>query len=88
MSAVSLMQDIVGLNKSLLLCGVSKKAWYYTASPRDIPPDAQLQDAILDISSSRPTYGTRRMAAQASRVLEGTIWCLLTISDPELNIRA
>ena len=30
---------------------------------------AQLQDAILDIISSRPTYGIRRMAAQASRVL-------------------
>ena len=69
MSAVSIMHDIIGLNKSLRLCGVSKKAWYYTASPRDIPPDPQVQDAILNISSSRPTYGTRRMAAQVSRVL-------------------
>ncbi len=69
MSAVSIMHDIIGLNKSLRLCGVSKKAWYYTASPRDIPPDPQVQDAILNISSSRSTYGTRRMAAQVSRVL-------------------
>ena len=31
MKAVRTMHGTVSLNKALLLCGVSKKAWYYTA---------------------------------------------------------
>ena len=69
MSSVRMIQDILGLNRSLELCGVSKKAWYYTPMPRHIQPDPAVQKAVIDIAPQRPTYGTRRMAAQASRQL-------------------
>ena len=69
MNAVAMMHDIVGLNKSLQLCGVSKKAWYYKPKPRDIPPDPAVLDTVQRIAPQRPSYGTRRMAAQASREL-------------------
>ena len=68
MSAVLLMQDIIVLTSPCGFVEYQKSPRYYTANPRDIPP-VLLQDAILDISSSRPTYKTRRMAAQTSRVL-------------------
>ena len=67
MSAVRMMCDVVGLNRSLLLCGVSKKMWYYTPKPRDIAPDPVVSDMVQKIAPMRPTYGTRRMAAQVSR---------------------
>ena len=30
MNAVRMVREVMGLNRELLLCGVSKKAWYYT----------------------------------------------------------
>lgn len=69
MNAVRMMNGVVGLNKTLLLCGVSKKAWYYTSRPRNVSPDPQVQEMIQRIGPARPTYGTRRMAAQVSREL-------------------
>ena len=69
MSAVRMVRDVLGLNRSLRLCGVSKKAWYHAPRPRDIPPDPAVREAVLRIAPARPTYGTRRMAAQASREL-------------------
>ena len=61
----------LGVNDFLdfTLCGVSKKAWYYTPKPRDIPPDPEVQEVVRKIAPERPTYGTRRMAAQVSREL-------------------
>ena len=70
MNAVHMVRDVVSLNKALALCGVSKKAWYHIPKPRNMPPDPEVQDAVRKIARSRPTYGTRRMAAQASRVLD------------------
>ncbi|MDE0265899.1 MAG: IS3 family transposase [Thaumarchaeota archaeon] len=69
MSAAAMMRDVVGLNRSLRLCGVSKKAWYYKPRPRDVPPDPAVLGTIRRIAPQRPAYGTRRMAAQASREL-------------------
>ena len=69
MNAVRSIQDVVGLNKALYLCGVSKKMWYYTPRPRDVSPDPLVQEMVQKISPARPTYGTRRMAAQVSREL-------------------
>ena len=69
MKAVRTMHGTVSLNKALLLCGVSKKAWYYTTRPRDVSPDPHVQEIVQKIGPARPTYGTRRMAAQASREL-------------------
>ena len=66
MKAVRTMHGTVSLNKALLLCGVSKKAWYYTTRSRNVSPDPEVQEMIQKIGPARPTYGTRRMAAQAS----------------------
>ncbi len=65
MKAVRTMHGTVSLNKALLLCGVSKKAWYYTTRSRNVSPDPEVQEMIQKIGPARPTYGTRRMAAQA-----------------------
>ena len=69
MNAVRMVHGAMGLNRALLLCGVSKKAWYYTPSPRNVSPDPQVQEMVRKIGPARPTYGTRRMAAQVSREL-------------------
>ena len=69
MNAVRIIHDVVGLNRSLLFCGVSKTAWYYTSKPRDVSPDPEILDTVQKIAPARPTYGTRRMAAQISREL-------------------
>ena len=69
MNAARMMLGVVSLNKALSLCDVSKKAWYYTPKPRDVPPDPEVLEMVQKISHERPTYGTRRMAAQVSREL-------------------
>ena len=70
MNTARMMLDVVSLNRAMQLCGISKKAWYYTPKPRNIPPNPEVRDAVREIAPSRPTYGTRRMAAQVSRVLD------------------
>ena len=67
MNAVRAAQGTVGLNRALLLCGVSKRARYYAPRPRNVSPDPEVQEMIQKIGPARPTYGTRRMAAQAPR---------------------
>ena len=69
MNAARMVQEVMGLNRALLLCGVSKKAWYYAPRPRNVSPDPEVQETVQKIGPKRPTYGTRRMAAQVSREL-------------------
>ena len=57
----------MSLNKALQYCGMSKHAWYYTKKPRDVLINAEVTYKVRKISSKRPTYGTRRMAAQVAR---------------------
>lgn len=57
----------MSLNKALAHCGMSTRAWYYARRPRDIPIDAEATRKIRQVAARRPTYGTRRMAAQISR---------------------
>lgn len=59
----------LSLRKSLLFSGVSRTAWYYAKKPRNIPLNSAVSKAVQDIGITRPTYGTRRMAAAASREL-------------------
>ena len=73
MNAVRIIQDVVGLNRSLSLCAVSKTAWHYTPKPRDVSPDPEVLDTVQRIAPARPTYGIRRMAAQISRELNHPI---------------
>ena len=67
MQAVRETSKEMSLNKALQYCGMSKHAWYYTKKPRDVMINAEITDKIRKISSKRPTYGTRRMAAQVAR---------------------
>ncbi len=69
MKAVRTMHGTVSLNKALLLCGVSKKARYCTTRSRNVSPDPEVREMIQKIGPARPAYGTRRMAAQASKEL-------------------
>ena len=59
----------MSLNSALRYTGVSKCAWYYKPKTRDAKLDEGIADAVSRISIKRPTYGTRRMAAQVSREL-------------------
>ena len=65
--AVSDAVEYMSLNKALQYCGVSKCAWHYTKKSKAIPIDASVTHKVWQIASRRPTYGTRRMAAQISR---------------------
>jgi len=69
MTAVKELTKHISLNKSLLFTGVSKTRWYYSKNPRNIPVDPIVTDVVQKIGKQRPTYGTRRMAAQVSREL-------------------
>ena len=61
------MNKHMSLNKALKYSGLSKRAWYYTNKPRIIPIDKDATNKIRQIEAMRPTYGTRRMAAQMYR---------------------
>ena len=67
MQAISDASRHMSLNKALQYCGMSKHAWYYTKRPRNVAMDPAVVDAVRKIASKRPTYGTRRMAAQVAR---------------------
>ena len=59
----------ISLTKSLSYCGVSRTAWYYARKPRDPAIDGKMESLIIEVAKTRPTYGTRRMAAQLARQL-------------------
>ena len=65
--AVHEISKEMSLNKALQYCGMSKHAWYYTKKPRDVLINAEVADKVREMSSKRPTYGTRRMATQVVR---------------------
>ena len=69
MTAAMEASKTISLTKSLAYCGVSRTAWYYTRKPRDVAVDKKLESLIIDVARKRPTYGTRRMAAQLYRQL-------------------
>ncbi len=73
MTAVKELNKYVSLNKSLLFIRVSKTRWYYSKSPRSIRTDPVVTDIVQKIGKQRPTYGTRRMAAQVSRELNKSV---------------
>ena len=56
MNAVHMIHDVVGLNRSLSLCGVSKTTWYYTPTPRNVSPDPEILETMQKIGLKRPTY--------------------------------
>ena len=73
MKAAKQLNKQLSLRKSLQYTGVSKKMWYYTPHPRDVSLNPNVVKAVKRISVQRPTYGTRRMAAQVSRETETAV---------------
>ena len=67
MKAAKQLNKQMSLSKSLKYTGVSRCMWYYTPKPRDIPLNEEVVDMVRKIGTKRPTYGTRRMAAQIER---------------------
>ena len=70
MTAVQQMQKEMSLNRSLEYTGISKTAWYYEPRARKPKSDKAIMEQIRKIADKRPTYGTRRMAAQLSRDMQ------------------
>ena len=72
MAAQHLIQQGMSLNKALSICEVSKQKWYWKKSSTkatESKVDQFLLDMIGDIRKRRPFYGTRRVAAELSRLL-------------------
>lgn len=65
--AVAEAGEYMSLNRALRYCGMSKCAWYHTGTPRKVPADPGTVSLVRQIAARRPTYGTRRMAAQVAR---------------------
>ncbi|MGH2613112.1 MAG: IS3 family transposase [Rhabdochlamydiaceae bacterium] len=67
--ASAMTSNGISLRRSLQYGGISRKRWYYTSKPREIPVNHTIAQAVQKEASARPTYGTRRMAAMLSRHL-------------------
>ena len=67
MKAARQMREQMSLRKSPGYAGVSRGMWYYEPHPREVALRPDVVDAARGIGGRRPTYGTRRMAAQVSR---------------------
>lgn len=63
----------MSLRRSLSYTGISRNMWYYSKKPRNIPVDPVVSKTVQKIGTTRPTYGTRRMAAAASKELQTAI---------------
>ena len=70
MAAQSLIHQEMSLNKALRWCGVTRKRWYYKPKARESAVNRNVLQLIRQIREERPFYGTRRMAAELSRMLD------------------
>ena len=70
MVAQSLIQQEMSLNKALRWCGMTRKRWYYMPKARQPAVNRDVLQLIRQIREERPFYGTRRMAAELSRMLD------------------
>src|SRR6202022_3134352 len=59
----------LSLNDALTYSGCTRKMYYYREVPRFIPPDPVIVEKVEELVLKRPSYGTRRVAAQLSREL-------------------
>jgi len=69
MTVAKAIAEKLSLRKALLLTGISNTKWHHSETPRNIPLNKIVTEIVQTIGSTRPTYGTRRMAAAASREL-------------------
>ena len=65
MTAAGEADMTISLTKSPSYCGVSRTAWYYARRSRDPTIDRRMESRIMEITKTRPTYGTRRMATSS-----------------------
>ncbi len=73
MAAQSLFQQEMSLNKAFHWCGVTRKRWYYKPKARKSAVNRGMLQIIQQIREERPFYGTRRIAAELSRILDHPI---------------
>ena len=57
------------LRDALRYSGSSWNLYYHEQSPRLIPPDPGIVNRVKELALERPSYGSRRVAAQLSREL-------------------
>lgn len=72
MTAIQAMLEADGemsLRKALRYSGMSSCSYYYRPVARTFEPDPAIAQKVEEIALRRPSYGTRRMAAQLSREL-------------------
>ena len=70
MKAIQLMlEEEMSLRKALRYSGMSSCSYYYRPVARTSEPDPAITQKVEEIALQRPSYGTRRMAAQLSREL-------------------
>ena len=67
MSAVRELYEKMSLCRSLRYAGISRRMWYHKPKARNVGLDPATVQAVQRIGGKRPTYGTRRMAAQVCR---------------------
>ncbi len=66
--AILLRERGWSMDKTLQYSGASRTAWYHVKKPqKPTEPDPQTVLLVREIGNKRPTYGTRRMAAQIRR---------------------
>ena len=73
MAAQNLIQQEMPLNKALHWYGVTRKRWYYKPKARKSAVSRDMLQIIQQIREERPFYGTGRMAAELSRILDRPI---------------
>ena len=64
MIAVRELYEKMSLRKSLRYAGISRRMWYHKPKAMEIELDLATVQVAQGIGGKRPTYGTRRMAAQ------------------------
>ena len=67
LSAVRELYEKMSLRKSLCYAGISRRMWYHKPKARNVGLDPATVQVVQRIGGKRPTYGTRRMAAQVCR---------------------
>ena len=75
MSAVRELHEKMSLRKSLYYVGISRRMWYHKPKAREIGLDLTTVKVVQRIGNKRPTYGTRRMAAQVCRKMHTATNC-------------
>jgi putative transposase len=60
----------LGVRDALNYSGCTRKMYYYKEKPRFVKPDEEVVENVKRLMLDRPSYGTRRVAAQLTRDME------------------